>query len=139
MNIINNFEFAKEHSVLSGFLDVSKSDRLLDIVSNGSGLLDFKLTGFHDQKNRLSIEIEICGIIMTVCQFCLKNLEMSINHSWVVVIVKNEQEQIKTLFQEEDYADAIIADAKFDVINFIEDEIIMQLPIAPKHEQCELA
>ena len=50
----------------------------------------------------------------------------------------NEDQLDATLFAEgdSDVEDGVVAEAEFDIMQLLEDEVIMLLPYASKHESC---
>jgi len=137
MELINNLEFAKNRMTLSGVINVNELLRANTVLDGLDGELSYKLSGGVNSKNRATMCIEIYGIITTLCQTCLSGLSLPINHVWSVAIFDNEAEEVHALFNEdEDCSDGVLADSNFDVMSFIEDEIIILLPISPRHEDC---
>ena len=66
-------------------------------------------------------------------------IDLDNNHVWTVTVFDNEVDQMQSLFSEDaNCSDGILADTEFDVLSFIEDEIIMLLPISPRHEKCDV-
>lgn len=138
MIYIDNVDFAKKQQETSGKVHAANLIRASEIFDNLDGELDYTLSGSADNKNKPILKIRICGRITTLCQNCLEKLDIPIDYSGIVPIFYTEADMDIGLFGEDaEYEDGILADAHFDINSFIEDELIMILPIAPKHETCE--
>lgn len=137
---IDCLDFIKGHQTISQQLDVKTLSRANELFDNLHGILDFNLSGEINKQNRPILRLKICGKIMTSCQNCLEEVEIPLDCDVVIPVFYNERE-LNFALQDQDSGDysGIVAEAHFDVLNFVEDEIIMLLPIAPKHEECTLA
>lgn len=138
MKYIDNVDFAKKQQTTTGNTNASDLKRACEILEELSGNLQYTISGSIDDKNKPVLTVQIYGKITTLCQNCLEKMDISIDCSNVVPIFYTESDMDNALFGDDaQYADGILADANFDIKNFIEDEIIMSLPIAPKHETCK--
>lgn len=137
MLYINNIKFAQEHGFISGNIDVIKSERIQEL-GEYTGVIDYKLTGLVDNLNRPTLKLQICGIISASCQNCLQPLEIKLDTQSLITIFYNEDRLDAALFgdHETGVADGVLADAEFNVVQLVEDEIIMSLPYAVKHNEC---
>ncbi len=134
---IDNISFATKQQKTSGKLQIKQCNRVIDLLDELSGEINYQLSGFLNERNQPTLKISICGIIATLCQICLKNFEINIDSNRLVQIFKNEADLDAALFGEDAIIeDGILADTEFDVVKFIEDELIMTLPLAPKHACC---
>ena len=69
------------------------------------------------------------------CQRCLGKLEHDLNIKTDLLIAKNEDEL--AYYDEDSSVDAILASHEMDALILIEDEIILSLPISPRHREDE--
>jgi uncharacterized protein len=137
MKYIDNIEFAKKEQKIDDEINVALLSRANELFENLSGQLHYTIIGSVDKKNKPVLIIGICGKITTSCQNCLEKLTLDINHNNILPIFYTEDDMDKALFGDEaTYTDGILKDANFGIENFIEDELIMLLPIAPRHDRC---
>jgi len=82
-----------------------------------------------------------------VLRVVMDNLKLLITNQWYSTIVRalsqvaGHQMDVEILTQEEiedDSKDFLMARNELDVVELIEDEIILDLPSAPRHESCAL-
>jgi uncharacterized protein len=128
MHYINNVKFAKEEQQLSGVLDLAKSERISEL-DDYSGEIKYSLIGMKDELNRPTLQLSIYGIISALCQNCLQKMTIELD---------NQSQLDHAMFSEDgsDVEDGVLAETEFDVMQLVEDEVIMLLPLAPKHEEC---
>ena len=132
---IDNYDFAKRHMQLEQDVDVSKLNRALELFEGLNGNLKVKISG--DVLDKPILNISVYGKISTLCQICLDPVEIDVSHNNIVPIFKDESQLDEALFGENaEYADGIVADPEFNVLDFIEDEVIMLLPVSPRHKTC---
>lgn len=136
--LINNIEFACKRQTTSGTVDLVKLTRANNLLDELEGELTFKVQGDLDSSKRPILNVIICGKMHALCQTCLSKMEIPVQHTGEVAIFDNEADLEEALFGEEAaYSDGILTDPEFDLLNFIEDEIIMLIPVAPKHDSCD--
>jgi uncharacterized protein len=134
---IDNVDFAKNNHTTSGNIDVATLIRACDLFDELNGNVNYTLTGFVNENNLPTLKVTICGKIHTLCQTCLEKIEIHLDVQSSIPIFYTEADLDNALFGKDSiYDDGILADSNFEINNFIEDEIIMLLPTAPKHDQC---
>ncbi|MFZ5502571.1 MAG: YceD family protein [Pseudomonadota bacterium] len=117
---------------MSGEVPVAEMSRLLDSLENSRGVLRYALRGNLDNRGSPLLEVSIVGSCQLRCQRCLGSLEYPITLRSRLMLC--DQATLDALDDEEDESDSILADANLDVLALLEDEILLSLPIAPKHE-----
>ena len=132
---IDNYGFAKQKTTLEENVNVATLKRAAELFDELNGQLNVKISG--DMLDKTLLNVSIYGTIFTLCQICLDPVEIEIRHNNVVPIFKNESQLDEALFGENaEYTDGVVSDPQFDVLDFIEDEVIMLLPVAPRHSTC---
>jgi len=141
---INSLEFARNGSRISGEVQLVEMSRLLDMLKNPHGELSYTVQGGVDKQGAHFLDIDLVGQCQLICQRCLNGLDypvqlntrlMLLNQSGLDALVDN------VASSEEDVFDSILADTHLDVRDMLEEEILLSLPIAPKHEMdaCSIA
>ncbi len=113
--------------------------RLQDVLDSNLGDLHYVLQGGTDASGRPVLDISIEGHCQLRCQRCLHGMDYAISHDARVVLC--DQASLDALEDEEDEFDGILADAHLDVLALLEEEVLLNLPIAPMHESgaCQVA
>jgi len=130
---IDNIDFSRKSREIRDIIRLSDFKRLQDLCLNLEDSVAFVLRGFENKHKEPCVELFIEGKLDLICQRCSEKLEHTIFLKSGFLI--KEETQL-TDFQVDDHADydLIEGSAKMDVLSLIEDEIILSLPVAPKHE-----
>ena len=96
--------------------------------------IDELVGGGQDYRIQLDLEFKY----PLECQRCLEVYEEKLNTSSVFVL-KNTQEEVDNFPLDNDDEDALLNSHHFDLIELLEDEILLNLPLIPKHsiEDCQ--
>lgn len=138
--VIDGPEFARLGRRLSGAVPVAALSRLADVLTDVSGTLDCEVRGEHDKdesrdgKDWLDLRIE--GKLALRCQRCLETLEFPLRVEARLLLVTAGEPWPEEEEMETDAFDAIEASRELDLLSLIEDEALLALPIAPRHEDC---
>lgn len=130
--VINSVEFARNGASLNGRIAVEKLSRLQDLLSSNDGMLEYSLTGKRGENGRLYLVCVVKGVLHIRCQRCLDALDYPVSLESELELAEGEP-SLTALVNEEDLADAIPADTELDVLALVEDEVLLDLPIAPMH------
>ena len=135
--VIDCLSFAREARVLQGELPVAGFERIQDGLTQNVGVIRYRIEGRLGKRNRPQLHLQLDGVLSLCCQRCLEGVEYSLQVSNVLEFVGNEdeltQEEIEDVSR-----DFLPAQSEVDVVALIEDEIILDLPSAPRHESCVL-
>lgn len=129
--VIDSLEFARTGQSLRGSVLVSALARLRDSVDETPGVVEFRVKGGHDARRRPILCLDICGTLRLQCQRCLEALDYPLQLANTLLLV--EAGEAAGGLDEED-AEWIEASTELDVAALVEDEILLSLPYAPRHE-----
>lgn len=130
--LIDSLDFARNGQKISGEVPVAELLRLLDVLENPQGILSYTVQGGVNKQGNCWLNISVVGQCQLCCQRCLKNLDYPIRLDSRLLL--RDQASLDALDDSEEEFDSILADEHLDVLNLLEDEILLSLPIAPKHE-----
>ena len=133
------FRFAAEFRSIEGKLAVADLLRLSGTLASVDSVLDWRFEGFMVEgaeglEPRLRLHVE--GGLDLRCQRCLGGLVWPLRVDTLLQPVRSGQ-AIPEGELENDEVDAIEIDGELDVLALLEDEILLALPIAPRHQVCE--
>ncbi|MDO9597509.1 MAG: YceD family protein [Azoarcus sp.] len=134
--IADVFKFAAEQRSLSGRVEVAAMQRLADQLADTAGAVEYRIEGSREPESGPRLLLKIDGRLMLRCQRCLSGLGWDLTVSTLLQPVRAGQE-IPDDELEDDEVDAIEVGDDLDVLGLIEDEILLALPIAPRHDECE--
>lgn len=147
--VIDNLEFSRQGRVISGEVAVAALDRLADVVVESSGFLQCTLRGLPGMDRldgKPGLELEVSGSLKLRCQRCLQTMDFPLRvASRLRLLAPGEMLPDEVVEGDDDAAgdelddewDAIEASREQSVLALIEDEVLLALPIVPKHEACE--
>jgi uncharacterized protein len=131
--IINAWEFATKGGTLAGRVVVAAFERLRDVLASQSGEIDYHFHAIAAANSKPAIEGIIRGKVELICQRCMGMLPFGLDLNVRLSLVERESE-LPNLADEPEDTDIIVADPQTNVMAWIEDEIILALPVAPRHD-----
>ena len=135
--VIDCLPFARDARVLQGELPIAMFERVQDMLTDSVGFVRYRVEGAVGPRNRAQLHLQLDGVLSLCCQRCLEGIEYPLQVSNVLEFVGNEDELTQEEI-EDDSRDFLPAQSEVDVVALIEDEIILDLPSAPRHESCVL-
>jgi uncharacterized protein len=119
---------------LSGELDIGTLTRLKGLLHSDSGSVSATLRFRQRGDGWLGSELEFKADVELVCQRCLEPFRQELVESVNVVIADSDSlpETVPTGFEPFE-----LEDARLQPAQLIEDEIIVAIPLVPKHARVE--
>jgi len=131
---IDGLAFARTAGVLKGRLGLDSMPRL--VQSGCSDLvLDFVLTGQINERGKPELRLEVNAGVRLECQRCLGGVEYPLRFEVLLELAASEAEMLAA----DDDVDRVLAGRDMNVAVLVEDELILALPMVPRHEQCQAA
>ena len=139
---IDSLDFAGNGRQISGKVPVAEMPRLLDALGDSQGTLEYLIRGSIDKQGFSVLDVSISGSCQLCCQRCLGAMEHAVRINTRLLL--RDQASLDALDsggEDEEEFDSILADPHLDVLDLLEEEILLSLPIAPKHELgvCQVA
>jgi len=135
--VIDSLAFAREGGLLQGELPVASLTRVLDLLVDSTGHLGYRVQGQMGPRNRPQLMLQLDGVLSVCCQRCLEGIDYPVRVRSLLELVKDEEELTQEEI-EDDSRDFLTAQKELDVVGLIEDEVILDLPPAPRHDSCAL-
>ncbi|MBI4195443.1 MAG: DUF177 domain-containing protein [Betaproteobacteria bacterium] len=117
---------------------VASLTRLQDCLFDTGGTVDFRLKGGRDGRGRPVLILEVNGLLHLQCQRCLGLLEYPLHLSNTLTLLKRG-ENPGAEAEDPNASDFIEASSELDMAALVEDEILLSLPLVPRHpdERCQ--
>lgn len=131
--VIDSLEFARTGQTLRGSLPLPGLTRLKKSLVDALGVIEFEVKGGHDARRRPVLMLAIHGLLHVQCQRCLGALEHPLQVLNTLLLVTAGESAAGDLDEED--AEWIEASGNLDVATLVEDEILLSLPFAPRHEE----
>lgn len=134
--VINNIEFARKALEIHDRIPVSQFLRLRDLLSTTDGALDFSLKGGVNSAGKPTLRLQVQGEVQLPCQRCLEPFAFGLDIDETYVVVADET-AIPASTEDEATAqeDFIVADTQMQVNDLVEDEVLLAVPYAPRHDE----
>ena len=131
---IDGLAFARNAAVLKGRLGMESLRRLAQSGCSGS-VLDFVLTGEINERGEPRLKLAVDGSVRLECQRCLGSLDFPVHLEAQLEFASIEAE----ITAADDDIERVVASREMSVAALVEDEVLLALPMVPKHEQCSAA
>lgn len=135
---------AREQFRWSGDVPVSAFVRLADLLVSTSGVVNVRLDAAYSADRRPAMTIRLAGHLEQSCQRCLQPVTVVIDHEHTVAWVADvsELERLDALEEDSDVSEVeylpMPDPALVVTLDFVEDELMLSLPIVPMHGDCVL-
>ena len=128
------FRMAAEGDSLGGEFDASTLARVVDRLAPGAGPapIAWRIAGDHDAFQRPMLSVTIEGSLPLVCQRCLQPFAAPIAQQTRLLLAQDET-QLGLLDAED--PEVVLAATPIDARTLVEDEILLSLPLAPRHAE----
>jgi len=133
--VIDGLEFARAAARLQGAWPVAEFLRLHDALRSTAGTLRYELRGVPEVQGRAMLRLKVSGTLQLTCQRCLAALEFPLQLD-VGLQLAATQEEMDAAPLEADGPESIVAGKEMQVQALVEDEVLLAIPIAPRHEVC---
>ena len=128
----------------AGFLSISDLPRVAEEAStvvSGDGFNWDLETHFEDSPGsdpRQILELGLQGRLHLVCQRCLQDCAVDLDEKRRFVLVTSEAEADDYPLEDEEQ-EPLVASQQFNLLETIEDEVLLSIPLIPKHPEgfCE--
>ena len=131
---IDSVDFARNGKEIRGEIALSALSRLTDKLAKSDGSLTYIVSGYRED-GRDMLKISLQGVCTLRCQRCLGELEYPVklvSQLWLLPADKLDEAE-----EDDDEVDAIEAEPRLDVLALIEEELLLDLPFAPRHPEGE--
>lgn len=132
---IDCLQFAEKSRQTNGTISPSICERLADLLFNGLGEIHYRLVGSVNAEGKPQLALTLEARLNLVCQRCLMPLLQVIEATTLFEIVPGE-DAIPP--EERDDIEYLASDRPLLVEALVEEELLLQLPLAPAHAQCQM-
>lgn len=120
---------------MQGAVKIGTLERLHEHLDSRAGQLEWQLDGVADYAGKPALRLAVTGVLDLICQRCLAGYAFDIKSNSLLVLESEDDAPLA----EDDAAESIPAASALDVEALVEDEVILALPMAPRHPEGECA
>ncbi len=133
------FDFARVEGELHGSVPLSALPRLRELLEGDEGApVEWTLRGFQRERTGLRpqamVALHVRAELRLICQRCLQEMTQVIEDAVDFRLVIDEPPMTLEELEAED--EALPAEDPVDVLELIEDQLILALPLVPMHAVC---
>jgi uncharacterized protein len=128
---IDGLAFARGATVLKGQLGLESLPRLAESGCTGA-VVDFVLEGEINERGKPGLRLVVDGSVRLECQRCLDGLDLPLHLEAQLELAASDAE----IAAADDDVERVLAGREMSVAALVEDEVLLALPMVPKHEQC---
>jgi uncharacterized protein len=132
---IDGFEFAASGGARTGRWPLRDLPRLQSSLAGVDGELEYALHGTHDPMGRRALQLRLRGVLRLRCQRCLEVMDFPLDVDAMLVLATSEAE-IDADADDPAAPDRVLARREMPIRELIEDEVLLAIPFAPRHERC---
>lgn len=133
--LIDGFEFAAAGGNVRGAWPVSVFPRLRDVLQDDSGSVEYELQGGRDVHGRPQLALHAKARLRLTCQRCLGAVECALEPRATLLLAATQAEIDAEPITPE-MPERVVARRDMAVRDLVEDELLLALPYAPRHENC---
>jgi uncharacterized protein len=129
--VIDSLQFARAALEQRGVLGMERLPRLAKMQCSTQGL-EYHLRGGSASNGRPCLRVSVRGSVDLPCQRCLDLFPVPI----AIDAELQLSESLREISEADDEIDRVLASRHMDLGQLIEDEVILALPMVPRHEAC---
>ena len=127
---------AASDGLLEGKTTCQPAGRLAGLIIACEGDIDVSLQFGRGSMGELQVSGQIRGVVSMDCQRCLEPVSIALDCQVALVLVESEEAASRL----PDSVDSLVSpDGTVDLLELVEDELILALPIVPRHDSCKAA
>lgn len=127
---IDTIKLFARNGILAAALPLARLQRLTDSLQDESGTVEVNLLFATDEDKKRTLTGTLDTSVKVLCQRCLQEMELEL-HCTLNLTVCGSEEELQALPETED---GIVMDEEgLNVLDVIEDELILSLPLVPAH------
>lgn len=131
---IEPWQFARSRRILSGKLNLAQSQEL-SAWADTEQPLQVYVEGYYDHQQQAHLKGELKVCLNLTCQRCLQAMQWQADLPFDYILLRSEAQEAQIADGRETL---ICADEELDLAWFLEEEVLLAMPMIAKHEDCEV-
>lgn len=131
---IDPMRLAAKGDCLQGRLQIASMQRLSSLVHDTSGNVEVELQFDRDESQRSILKIHLQTTLGMICMRCGQPMSLAINTRSTLGLISDEADAEEL---PEGYEPLVVAPEPMTLIDIVEDELLLALPIVAMHEDSQ--
>ena len=135
--VIDAFEFCRQSQAREETVAVAELSRVAEDCADDSGQVHWSLQGGMHVNGYPQWKLEVKATLQLMCQRCLTPFAYQLNSHTTLILARDDEKADEMEVELDDESlDVIVASRAFNILEMIEDEVLLAMPLAPRHQQC---
>lgn len=135
---IDGLGFARQARTIHGTMPLASLGRVADRLLATDGTLAFSLAGGKDERGNPVLDLKVSGTLQLTCQRCLERMDFMLDSTTRFVVVRDEA-SLPAVEDDAERHDYLVAGESQSVLDLVEEDVLLNLPMAPKHDRADCA
>lgn len=135
---VDVFEFSRTRERRAGRLVPAQMPRLAAMLADTTGELEYVIAGQPDRAGYPGAHMQLAGAVHMSCNRCGLPVAIAIGRDVPFRFVRSEAEANAIPVDEDEDTEIIVGSTALSIAEWVEDETLLSLPLAPRHENCPL-
>lgn len=132
--VLDTRRFVTHADTLTGRVSSGQLPALADGLFADKGHLDWRLSGWVDERGRYFIEIALTGEVWLTCRRCLTGYCFALDSVSRIHLVSSETD-LPDLEDEANDSETLVMTDQILVADWVSEEALLALPLAPAHPE----
>ena len=133
------FELSRLRQRLAGHVEAASLPRLAAELAEPVGKIDYAMLGAPDAQGHPGASVSLNGTLRLRCERCGEPLDFVLDREVHFRFVRSEAEADALPLEGEGDEEVVVGSSSMSLGDWIEEEVLLSLPVAPKHEVCGAA
>lgn len=139
MRTIDIFEFSRRRATHQDRISPDDLPELMALLQGTSKQCEvsFSAQGTEGRQGLAGADLTIDATLVTDCVRCGKPVTLEIHKTVPFLFVKTEAQADAIPIDEDEDFEIVVGSTKFDLYDWVQEELILSVPTLPMHEDCE--
>jgi len=133
--MIDGFDFAEAGGSMRGTWAAGEFPRLRALLHDDAGSVEYELRGARDALGRHNLDLRVAASLRLTCRRCLEAVGAEVREDARLWLARSQSE-IDAQPLTAEGPDGIVGAKDMAVRDLVEDQLLLALPYAPRHENC---
>ena len=133
--MIDGFDFAGAGGSMRGAWAAGEFARLRALLHDEAGSIEYELQGVRDELGRHSLDLHVVARLRLTCKRCLEAVGVELREDVTLWLARSQSELDAQPLTAEG-PDGIVATKDMPVRDLVEDQLLLALPYASRHDNC---
>lgn len=135
--VLDAFEFCRQGLAREETVAVVDLKRVAEDCADESGEVHWSLQGGQHANGYPQWKLRVQGTLQLMCQRCLTPFAYQLDSGTTLILARDDEKADEMEVELDDESlDVIVASRAFNILEMIEDEVLLAMPLAPRHQQC---